>query len=186
MLTYKMSRREKILVLILAIALVAVAWFVFVFQRSNDQLTRIEGEISTTNTQIDLMQARAGQIEMMKTEIEQHKAEGAKPVEVPNYDNMQPLMAELNRVMAAASSYTLSFDDLDTSNAGYVARGVRIDYEATSYAAAEAIVDALAGGRYPCRIDTISILDKQGASSSSSNDVPVSASVHVTFFEKTS
>ena len=42
--------------------------------------------------------------------------------------------------MAAASSYTLSFDEIDTSNPGYVARGVRIDYEASSYATAEAIV----------------------------------------------
>lgn len=186
MLTYKMSRREKILVLVLAIIVVAVAWFVFVFQGTNNQLTSIEGEITATKTQIELMQSRAGQIKTMKAEIEQRKAEGARPVEIPLYDNMQPLMAELNKIMAAASSYTLSFDDLDTSNAGYVARGVRIDYEATSYATAEAIVNALAGGRYPCRIDTIAISDKSGMSSSSSKDVPVSASVHVTFFEKTS
>ena len=186
MLTYKMSRREKILVLVLAIIVVAVAWFVFIFQGTSDQRTRIEGEISTTKSQIELMQTRASQIKTMEAEIEQRKAEGAKPVEVPAYDNMQPLMAELNRVMAAASSYTLSFDEIDTSNPGYVARGVRIDYEASSYATAEAIVNALAGGRYPCRVDTISIIDKSGTSSSSSSDAPVSASVHVTFFEKTS
>ena len=43
MLTYKMSRREKILVLVLAIIVVAVAWFVFIFQGTSDQRTRIEG-----------------------------------------------------------------------------------------------------------------------------------------------
>ncbi len=186
MLTYKMSRREKILVLILAIIVVAVAWFVFIFQGTNNDMTRIESEISTTKSQIEMMQARAGQIKTMEAEIEQRKAEGVRPVEIPLYDNMQPLMAELNRVMAAASSYTLSFDEVDTSNAGYAARGARIDYEAGSYAAAEGIVNALAGGRYPCRVDTVSIVDKSGTSSSPSKGAPVSASVHVTFFEKTS
>jgi hypothetical protein len=185
MLTYKMSRREKALVLVFAIILVAVAWFVFVYQNTTDQITKIEGELSTVQSQTQLMEARASQIDQMKAEIEQRKAEGAKPVEVPEYDNIQPLMAQLNRIMSAAASYSLSFDDLDTSNAGYVARGVRIDYESSSYEAAESIVDALAAGKYPCRVDTISINDKS-TKASSSKDAPVSASVHVTFFEKTS
>lgn len=183
MLTYKMSRREKILVLIFAIILVGVAWFVLVFQNSANQLTSIEGELSTVESQISIMQTRAGQIDQMQSVIDQRKAEGAKPVEVPDYDNIQPLMAQLNKIMSAAASYSLSFDDLDTTNAGYVARGVRIDYETGSYADAEAIVYSLASGKYPCRVDSISINDKS-AKSSSSKGAAVSASVHVTFFEK--
>lgn len=187
MLTYKMSRREKALVLILALILVAVAWFVFVYQGTNEQITKIEGEISTTESQIELMGARANQITQMEEEIAEQKAKGVKPIEVPAYDNMQPLMAQLNKIMAAATSYSLSFDDLDTSNSAYVARGVRIDYEVPSYADAEAIVHALAEGKYPCRIDTVSIKEKSSKSSkSTSSDTAVSASVHVTFFEKTS
>lgn len=187
MLTYKMSRREKALVLVLAIILVAVAWFVFVYQNSNDQVTRIEGEIFSTESQIELMSARANQIAQMEDEIAEQKAKGVKPVEVPEYDNMQPLMAQLNKIMSAATSYSLSFDELDTSNSAFAARGVRIDYEVGTYAEAEAIVHALAEGKYPCRIDTVSIKEKASKSAkASSSGATVSASVHVTFFEKTS
>lgn len=188
MLTYKLSRREKTLVLILAIILVVVAWFVFVYQRTANEVVSLDSEIASTQTQITAAQTRAAQVREMKEVVEQRKAEGVKPVEMPAYDNMQPLMAELNTVLLGTSKSTLKFDELNTENSGYVARGVRIDYETDSYAAAESVVKALAGGKYPCHIDSFSIEDKSTQSSSNTSGrtqsgAPVKAVVHVTFFE---
>lgn len=187
MLTYTFSRREKALMLVLAIVLVGIAWYMLVFQHTNNEIIRLDGEISTAQTEAQLAMTRSQQMQVMQEAIAEYEAAGATVTEVPTYDNMTPLMTELNGIMGATTNYTLSFDDLDRESVnGYVLRGVRADYACGSYAEAEAVVTALANGAFPCRIDTVSI--KNGASSSrtSTSGAPVSASVHVIFFEKTS
>ena len=194
MLTYTFSRREKALIMIFAIILVAIAWFWFVFRGTSDQMASLDGEIATVQSEIDIEQARVAQMNSMSKVVEQRKAEGAKKMIMPTYDNLQPLMAQLNRIMAAADTFTLTFDPLDRENPEYIKRGVRIDYSCGTYKAAEAIVNAIAGGEYPCSIDSVAINDPTvlqkgksssgiGWSSTKAND-KVSASTHVTFFEK--
>lgn len=190
MITYKLSKREKALLLLLALVLVAIAWFVLVFQNTTSQVARLESEISTTESSIQFDRNRVSQMEAMQATIDERKAEGAKMAQVPEYDNLQAVMAELNRIMEAVPTYTLSFDDLDRESGDeYVRRGVGISFNADSYASAEAVIKALANGAYPCVVDSAAITDSSARSSSSRTNAAqgsaaVSAYVHVTFFEK--
>lgn len=188
MLKYTFSRREKALLLVLAIVVVLIVWFVFVYQGTTNQVAKIESSIADTQSKIQIDQTRASQIDTMKQVVEQRKAEGALPTVMPEYDNMQALMVELNRIMGAADKYTLTFDDLNFDDSDHVARGVRIDYSCGTYRQAESLVNSLAGGAYPCRVDSVAIKDssagKSNSSTSSTEKSPVSSSVHVTFFEK--
>ena len=181
MLSYQFSTREKILLFALALVVVAVAWYMLVFQNTSAQITSLNGQIADTQSTIAVESARAAQLSQMQSEIDRYKAQGATPVEMPAYDNMQPLMTELNSVMGMADTYTLSFDQLDTSGT-YVKRGVSIDFGCGSYGAAVSIVNALAHGRFPCVVDSFAVVD--GSSRSSRTAASTSASVHVTFFEK--
>lgn len=187
MLTYTFSRREKALMLVLVVILLAVAWFVLVFQRTTNEVTRLDGEIAAAQTQVGIATTRVSQMEMMKAAIAEYEAAGARMVDIPEFDNVEPLMAELNGIMGAASTYTLSFDALDTETSDqYVLRSVRIDFATGSYDGAEAIIDALANGSYPCVIQSVSISDGSTNSrvrGATGSDV-VSASAYVTFLEK--
>ena len=195
MLTYTFTSREKALILVFAVVLVLIAWYWFVFQGTTNQITAIDGDIANVQSQIEIDQARATQLGNMKKVVEQREAEGAKKTVMPTYDNLQPLMAQLNGTMGAADTFTLTFDQLNRDNADYITRGVRIDYTCGSYKDAEAIVSALSAGNYPCSVDSVAINDPTvlksnkkttsglGWSSTSSNQT-VSASVHVTFFER--
>lgn len=189
MLTYSLSKREKALVLVLALVLVAVAWFALVFQRTSEEIASLDGEIANVQSEIGISQTRAAQVDAMKAAIAERKEAGEQPVEVPAYDNMTPLMGELNGVLGAADTYSISFDDVDVDSAsGYVQRGVRIEFGCGSYDVAKAIVNSLANGAFPCIIDEVSITDngvgnsaRPSGSASGSN---VSSSVHLTFIEK--
>ncbi len=182
MVTYKLSRREKALLLVFVIVLVALVWFVFVYRNTTDRYNQLESEIQTVETTIEIDTARVNQMAVMKQVIEQRKAEGAQTTKVPEYDNVKPLMDELNSIMGAAETYSLTFDDLDTTTSTeYVYRGVRIDFSCGSYSTAESIVNALANGAYPCVIDSVSIVDNTARYGANAR---VSSSVHVTFFEK--
>ncbi|MBQ9041567.1 MAG: hypothetical protein IJ111_02000 [Eggerthellaceae bacterium] len=191
MITYKLSRREKALLAILAVVVLAIAWFILIFQNTTQQIDRLESEISTVESTIEIDTARVSQLAMMKQVIEERKAEGAQMTEVPTFDNMQPLMAELNGIMGVTDTYTLTFDELDRETSSeYVYRGVRIDFGCGSYGTAESVVAALANGTFPCVIDSVAITDSSarvGSSSrvgTSSSGSTVSAYIHVTFFEK--
>lgn len=187
MLTYTFSRREKALILVLVVILLAVAWFVLVFQHTTNEITRLEGEITVAQTEVDTATVRVSQQEMMKAAIAEYEAAGARMVDVPEFDNVEPLMAELNGIMGAANAYTLSFDALDTeTSTQYVLRSVRIDFGCDAYDQAEAIIDALANGSYPCVIRSVAFNDSSAGSRSRSSSVAgvVTATTYVTFLEK--
>ena len=185
MLTYSLSKREKLLVLVLALILVALAWFMLVFQRTGDEITSLESQIANVESEIGVDQARIVQMNSMKSAIEEYEAAGKKAVEVPSYDNMKPLMSELNSVMKATDTYSISFDELNADSAsGYVQRGVKIVFGCGSYDAAKTIVNALADGKFPCVIDAISITDNAAGGSSRSSGSSVSVTLHLTYLEK--
>lgn len=196
MLSYTFSKREKALILFLAVALLAVVWYMMIYRGTAESVADIEQRISDTQTQIETDTAQVAQLESMKQTVAEHKGKGATVKSIPDYDNVKPLMSELNRVLGAAQGYSLSFDELDRDAASeYVLRGTTMKFECASYEAAESAIDALADGPYPCVIDSVSISDGTVSSSSGSssgvsvgrasgNAAPVSVSIHATFFEK--
>lgn len=188
MLTYTFSRREKALLLFMAIILVAIVWFVFVYQRTTNELNSLENEIAAVQSETAVASAQVNRMHAMQAVIAKYKSEGVDPVPMPDYDNMTPLMSELNRIMAVTYTYTISFDGLDTTATDYVLRGVTINYSCDSYETAEAVIAALANGEFPCSIDSVSISNNGVRTVSRvtgyTGSGTVSASVHVTFFEK--
>ena len=185
MLTYKFSRREKAMLLLLAIALLAVAWYFLVFQSANDQITKLDSQISEVQSEISVEQARVARLNKMEQSIEEHKAAHSRKMTIPNYDNIENVMAELNGIMEDTNTYTLTFGDLDRESSEYIMRPVKIDYNCDTYKEAEQVVTSLARGRYPCRIDSVVITDGSSRSSrAGASSGSYSATVQVTFYEK--
>ena len=189
MLTYTFSRREQALLLVLAIILLVLAWFVFVFQRTTDEINKIDGEIAVVDSQATVASAQVKRMHAMQDTIEKYKKAGVSPTPVPTFDNMTPLMTELNAIMGMTKAYTLTFDDLDTETSDeYILRGVTAAFNCDTMADAESVVRALAKGSFPCSIDSVTIADvSSGVLSrlmSAKDTSSVTASVHVTFFEK--
>ena len=182
MLSYTFSRREKSLLLLLVVVLVVIVWFLLVYQRTTNEITRMDSEIAETQSEIIVAQGKVDQMHKMEAAIEKYRSEGVQPRPVPDYDNMTAVMAELNAVLAGTSSYTLSFDELDTKSSNeYVLRGVRANYSCATYDDAEAVVGQLSNGAFPCSIDSVSI--SEGKSSNKSGGA-ASASVHITYIER--
>lgn len=191
--SYKFSRREKVLLIVLGAVVVVVAWFMLVFQNATSEIARLDGEIADTQTQISTKASMISQKAKMEQQIEEFEAQGAHKVEVPTYDNLRPLMAELNTVLATTDTYSLTFEDVEDSNGAYISRGVRIDFGCGSYDSVKTVVDSLANGKYPCMVDSLSIVDNEsrralrtamGAGASGTGNSAFTASAHMIFFEK--
>jgi len=185
MLSYTFSRREKFLILFLALIVVGLAWFVLVYQSTTNEIAAIESEMTTNETQINQARTRVGEMNSMQAVIDEYKSKGAAPTPVPDYDNMTAVMSELNAVLAGTENYSLAFDEVKTSSqGGYVLRGVRANYNCGSREEAESIIGSLANGPYPCGIDSVALSDSSVGGGRSSGRAPVSATVHITYFER--
>ena len=185
MLSYTFTRREKTLILVLALILVAIAWFLLVYQRTTNEITRIDGEISTVQSELTVATAKVAEKNRMQKAIDNYKAQGAAATPIPYYDNVTAVMTELNSVLASSDTYSLAFDEIKKNDSsGFILRGVRANYSCGSREAAEDIISSLANGPYPCSIDTVSISDSSVGATRTTGSSPVSATVHLTYFER--
>ena len=187
MLSYSFTRREKTLILVLAIILVAIAWYMLVFQRVTTEITQIDSEISSAQTEATLATAKVGEKNRMQAAIDGYKQQGVVAKPIPRFDNVTAVMTELNSVLSASDTYSLAFDEVKKNDAnGFMMRGVRVNYSCGSREAAEDIISWLANGTFPCSIDSVSISDSSvgGTRTSGSGTSAVSATLHITYYER--
>ena len=103
-------------------------------------------------------QTRALKMQVMEKELEELKAGNAVPdAQVPDYDNVQRVMIELNAILARAQEYSLAFDDVSLDDSGLVRRPVELTFKTADYAAAREIINDLYHCRYRCSIQDVSI-----------------------------
>ena len=187
MFKYTFSRREKILLGALLVAALAIAWYFLVFQYVSNETTKLNSEISSVQTEQITDSSMVAKKKQMENSIEEYKAAGLVPKEIPDYDNAPQLMAELNNIMGKTLTYNIKFGDPDLlSDPDYVTREVQITYGTDTFEQAEAVITELGDGRYPCRIDEISIIshDAGGSSGRVTGASAFQGTVHATFYEK--
>lgn len=183
MLTYTFSRREKVLITLFAILLMVIGWYQLVYVNATDQIRMLESKIETVEVNISTAQTKLAKKAEMESVIEQRIAEGAKTTPIPDYDNIKPLMAELDTIMAKATSYTLQFESIDMESGEYIHRGVNMHFECGSYEEAEEIMRAIVEGSFPCIIDAVD-MDTSTMSSARINSADVVMVIHVIFYER--
>lgn len=190
MLTYTFSKREKVLLVVLAVMLIAVVWYELVFQGVQQQLDDLDGQIAAAQDEMVVDTTKAQRTKQMQEAIAAYQAQGVTPTSVPAYDNVQPLMAALNATLSASTRYTLTFDDVDTSDGSLAKRGADLTFGATSYTSARSILNALMEGPYPCSVDELVVTDNAaaqgtgGAASGASGGDAFSVRAHLTFYER--
>lgn len=181
MIHREFTTREKVLLLVLAVVLLAVGYFRFF-------LTPIQNEINTqqqrqeelTNS-ILLEQTKLQQLEMMQEKVDKIKASGTVPdAEVPNYDNIEKVMLQLNGILAQAQEYNLAFGEISDENDGILSRPVELSFVTDSYASAREIINQLYQCPYRCAVSDIS----EQAEKDLSSDSTIRVDLTVTFYEK--
>ena len=92
----------------------------------------------------------------MERELEELFAGEGEPVRLADYDNLQPVMLELNTVLSETEDYSLSFGTVDTSRT-IVRRSISLSFTSGSYEAARATLRQLCGSAYRCLLDSVDL-----------------------------
>ena len=111
----------------------------------------------------------------MERELEELFSADTPPLSIADYDNLQPVMFELNAILASTDDYSLSFSSVDASQS-IVRRSISLAFTTPSYESAKAVLQQLHDSAFRCMLDSLAL-------SISRADAAVSVSGNIVFFE---
>ena len=112
----------------------------------------------------------------MERELEELFAAETPPLSIADYDNLKPVMFELNSILASTQDYSLSFSTVDASQA-IVRRSISMSFTTGTYESAKAVLQQLHDSAFRCMLDSVNVSVGQGEQDA------VSVSGNIVFFE---
>lgn len=174
------TTREKILLIVLAVLLIGCFYYLVVLQPSLATLSSSESQLGAIQDEMIIQQAVSAQKAQLVEQIREAEASGVDQKTLPVYDNTKNELAELDAILAGASSYNIDFSEAEIAGT-LVRRNVSIAFTADSYAAAQAVLEKLINCKYSCLVTDITV--SGNGLGSANSDGKVTASAKVTFFE---
>ena len=157
------TTREKVLLVILAVLVIAVGYWKLILTPINDSIADLNAQTASEQDAILTNSARLSRMRQMQQELETLLADpDAKPL--PDYDNSERLLVELNTILSGTVDYTLSFGStyLLEDGGSIICRPISLEYTCGSYTAARGVMDALHGSDYVNLISDVTLdLDAQ-------------------------
>lgn len=168
----KLTPREWMLLIVLAVLVVGAAYVLLfrtpVLAARDDAIA----ETASCKEQTLALQDRLLEKQRMERELDKIFAESDNPLALPDYDNLQPVMRELNTVLSSAKNYSLSFANVDNTQS-VVRREISVNFTCGGYNAAKNILQRLDDSPYRCMLNNVSITLGQ----KDSEQVSVTASI---------
>jgi len=146
---------------LLGVILVVSGYFMLFYMPMTSERDRCLGETEACRTEIEAAQFRLEEKRRMERELEELFSREVPPLSIADYDNLQPVMFELNSILAPTQDYSLSFSTVDASQA-IVRRSISLSFTAGSYAAARTVLQQLHDSAYRCMLDNVSLNLDQG------------------------
>ena len=171
-----LTAREWILLGLLGVVALVSGYVMLFYMPMTARRDAAREETELCRLQAEAAQVRLEEKRRMERELEELFAGEGEPVRLADYDNLQPVMLELNTVLSETEDYSLSFGTVDTSRT-IVRRSISLSFTSGSYAAARATLRQLCGSAYRCLLDSVEL------SISGENGGSVSVNGVLLFFE---
>ncbi len=171
----QLTAREWMLLGVLLVILVVSGYIMLFYMPMTTERDRCLSEAESCRTEIEAARLRVEDKRRMERELEELFAQEVPPLSIADYDNLQPVMFELNTILAPTRDYSLSFSTVDATQT-IVRRSINLSFTAGSYEAAKTVLQQLHDSAYRCMLDSVSLSLGQG-------DGAVSVSGNIVFFE---
>ena len=163
----KLSPREMMLLGVLAILVVVVGYITLFYMPTTQARDDALAEAESCREQTEVAQVRLAEKQRMEQELEEIFAQNPNPLGLADYDNRQPVMVELNMILASTENYSLSFATVDASQS-IVRREISISFTCDSYDTAKYVLQQLHDSTYRCMLNNVTISRGQNDSGTTS------------------
>ena len=167
----KLTPREGMLLGVLAVLVLVVGYIMLFYRPTTDARDAALAEAESCRQQTQAAQIRLAEKQRMERELEELFARNPDPLALADYDNLQPIMVELNSILAGANNYSLSFATVDATQS-IIRREISISYTCDSYDAAKAVLQRLHDSMYRCMLNNVTVSGgRDGGSASVSGSI---------------
>lgn len=173
------SLREVVLLFIL---ITIVSYYYFVQVPIQKETDAIASQQADTLSEIDIKMAMLTTQKNMQKELDAVYAQyGGNPPHMPDFDNADAVLTELNAILSTAE-YDINFKDQKLEESSYVMRrSVMLTYITKDYATALRILHRLADSSYENQISDLSVTNDTLRNVTENSGVNVS--LVMTFYE---
>ncbi len=172
----QLTTREWMLLALLGVILLISGYMLLFYMPQTAERDRCIRETESCRTEIEAAQLRLEDKRRMERELEELFSAEVPPLSIADYDNLQPVMFELNSILASTADYSLSFSTVDASQT-IVRRSISISFTTGTYESAKAVLQQLHDSAFRCMLDDVTISAGQGEQ----NTVTVNG--NIVFFE---
>lgn len=172
----QLTTREWLLLALLGIILVVSGYMLLFYMPQTTERDRCVQETESCRTEIEAAQLQLEEKHRMEQELEALFSGDTPPLSIADYDNLQPVMFELNSILASTEDYSLSFSTVDASQA-IVRRSITMAFTTVDYESAKAVLQQLHDSAFRCMLDSVSVSISRGEQET------VSVTGNIVFFE---
>lgn len=172
----KLTAREWVLLALLGIIALVSGYILLYYNPMSLRRDAAVADAALYDEQAEAANLRVAQKRRMERELAEIFAADDDPKGLAPYDNLQPVMLELNSILAAAEDYSLSFGTVDGEER-IVRRSISLSFTSGDYGAAKSILQKLHDSDYRCMLENLTV------SLGSSEGSPVSVNSTIVFFE---
>ena len=171
----KLTAREWVLLALLGIIVLVSGYILLYYNPMSLRRDAAIADAALYDDQTEAATLRVEQKRRMERELEEIFAADDDPKSLAPYDNLQPVMLELNSILSAAEDYSLSFGTVNEEE-HIVRRSISLSFTCGDYKAAKKILQNLHDSDYRCMLDNLTVsLGGEGSS--------VSVNSTIVFFE---
>lgn len=100
---------------VLGVVLLVSGYILLYYNPMTAERDRCISETESVQMQTEAAQIRLEDKRRMERELEKLFAADPPPLSIPDYDNLKPVMMELNTILTSTENYSLTFGTVDTS-----------------------------------------------------------------------
>lgn len=156
----QLTPREWMLLGLFGVILIVSGYILLFYTPMTSERDRCLSQAESCRTETELYQARLADKLRMEKELETLEAGGGSLVSIPDYDNIHPVILELDGILSSTGEYSLSFANVDTSQT-IIRRNIAMSYSTGGYEAARAVLQRLHDCAFRCMLDDISMSFQQ-------------------------
>lgn len=169
----KLSVRERVLLVCLAVLAVVSGYVLLFYTPLSQRTAALEEQLTQSEELSAQLEGRLEEQRQMERELELLAAQEDAPIPMPESDNLQAVLVELNDILSDCQEYSLSFQG-EQSEDYIFRRQVSIPFTCGSYQSAREILQRLHDSSLRCLLEDVHLTQQE--------DGTVHTTVSMTFF----
>ena len=151
-----LTAREWVLLALLGVILVICGYMLLFYTPQTAERDLCLQEAEDVLAQTQAARLRLEEKQRMEQELEALFSADTPPLGIADYDNIKPIMAELDPILALTTEFKLTFSTKETS-LPLVRRSIAVTFTADSYERAKTVLQRLHDSGYRCMMESVNL-----------------------------